>query len=458
MTSAEFEQKPEPFEARIGRYRDFTDRHQENGKYNPELGLGGILSTLTPDPKAITLYSMPPGTPFFTARELHKNALNYIESLGLPRRFPISYNAVWEYCYNPASLSQEGSLVSIGSVVRELNDTTAEGEKTAYIVSNAGVDLARPLIVNMAEWVRDTRESSIPHRFDSMWRILSSVSSKTEHRRPLGLFKVVEYLVNNPRFHRRQDLAGAFQGKIDDTVISSILNSLGYAGIIDYESPERDIQGERARGWATRRSDQPIGFQEALEKIREIRGGFHHTGYLQAVINHIEANPDEVYERNELANKLRIGQSNISTILSLLQKIGGLKEESGFKGGEIQSSARANDLTKSLYDRVLFPTQNTAQTLEPLHKKPLTRDLVSVLLENYEEERTRKGPQGGKEVRDILLQLLSQHEQMKVSYLAEQGNNILDRELSRLAWQYQIQVLVKGGEIEKTGRGVYRKK
>ena len=384
-------------EERAGRYNTFTERHKQGGEYRWELGLGGLLSALSPDPKAFTLYSMPLGTPSFTSRQLYGNVLNFAESLGLPRRFPVAYSPVWQYCSHPQTV--EGSLVSIGTVVRELRYLTPEGERTAYLTSEAGHDLARPLVVAGAEWIRWAGNSDIQHKYDSMWKVLGAVASKTENRRPLAIYRIVEYLVRNRGYHRLHDLIEEFGGRINDGVISNIMNSLGDAGIIDYESPSRDVQGVRARGWATYRLNRMMYFGQALDGIRKVDSDFHNVGYLRAVINHVKPNGNEVYEANDLSQKLKIGQTNIPHILSLLKTIGMLKRECGFSGGTLLSKAGANDLTRSLYEMVLVPARETAEALKPAHTRQLTPELARGLLVNYQEERTNKGPEGGEETR-----------------------------------------------------------
>ncbi|MBI2017686.1 hypothetical protein HYS92_01400 [Candidatus Daviesbacteria bacterium] len=57
---------------KLERYKDFVSLHSaENDSYNPERGLGGLLSTLTPDPKIVVLAGMDQGTIYFTAKQLY---------------------------------------------------------------------------------------------------------------------------------------------------------------------------------------------------------------------------------------------------------------------------------------------------------------------------------------------------------------------------------------------------
>lgn len=441
----------------LEKYRDFTERHQVNGQYSWESGLEGLLSVLTPDPKAVVLYSMPREKPFFGATELGRNVLDFIENLGMTRRFPVGLSSIWSYCYNPELTHNEGSLVSIGAVVKEANYHTPAEDKTAYYVSEAGHDLAKPLMVSAAEWVQWARNSGLDHKYDSMWRVLGGVHSKTERRRPLALYSLVDYLVTNPGYHRAQDLIDAFVDKVASKTVSTILNSQGLTGVIDYQSPTRDIGGKRPKGYATYELKQPMSYQQILDKIRQSLSSFRNTGYLKAILNYIETNPDDTYVNYELAQKLRINSSQISHLLTILQRIGILSYESGFTTHR-QSRARANDLTRSFYDMIVLPARETAQTLTPLHSRVLTPDLTNEFLANYQEERSNIGLKGGEEVRDIILQLFSEQEQMKLSHLIEEGNNRMDREVSGKAWGVQVQQLIKRREVTKLGRGIYKKR
>ena len=442
---------------RLERYKDFIDRHKNSEEnYDPDLGLGGLLSILTPDAKAITLYSIPLETPFFSGRQLYGNVLHFLEGLGLPRRFPLIRRSLWNYCYYPQLRGGEGSFVSIGEVVREMEYQTAEGMKTAYLISSAGNDLAKPLVVNVAEWIDYAQKSNIPHRFDSMWKVLGSVDSKTDNRRPLAIYRVIEHLVQNPSYQRCQDLQEVLKGEVNYTVISDILNSLGQTGIINYDSPAREIEGKRSRGWSTYSLVREVDYQETLDKIKRIRSSFNTPGYLKLIRDYINENPSQTYELNNLSQKLGINKNNVSYVLSLLQGIGVLKNESSFKGGQVQSKAKANELTRAFYDMVLLPAQETAQTLQPAHNRPLTAHLARVILGNYQNERTHIGPEGGEEVRDIILGLLTEHGEMKLSYIKAEGNKRLDRELTGGAWRGQLRNLIERGEIEKVEKGVYR--
>ena len=46
---------------RLQRYSEFVNRHSDNGVYNPDKALGGLLSVLTPDTKGIVLSAMAGG-------------------------------------------------------------------------------------------------------------------------------------------------------------------------------------------------------------------------------------------------------------------------------------------------------------------------------------------------------------------------------------------------------------
>jgi hypothetical protein len=150
------------------KYEEFIKRHSVNGKYDPEKGLEGLLSCLTPDPKSIVLLAMAEKRWYFNCNQLYRDVQNFMEENGLEKKFPISFKSVWAYCEFKNKKNKEpvdGSLVEIGAVVKQLN---IDENKYAYQISDAGIELARPLVLKAIEFVHKARNSKVPHRYDSM--------------------------------------------------------------------------------------------------------------------------------------------------------------------------------------------------------------------------------------------------------------------------------------------------
>jgi hypothetical protein len=231
-------------------------------------------------------------------------------------------------------------------------------------------------------------------------------------------------------------------------------------------SPDRDVEGKRAKGWATYTLADASLLDESYERVRKIVPWFSEKSYFYSVVNYIKSNPEEEFEGNSLSERLKIHPQNTSTILSLLARVGALKPESGFSGGfsgkATHSRARANENTKLLEELVILPSREIARELEPLHR-PTTREAIATLMENYERERTHRGSEGGELTRDIALEVLGEvGDWMKLSLIAEKGNERLrvedGRELGRVSWKSQLDALVSKGKIERDmeRKGFYR--
>src|SRR5205814_800208 len=79
-------------------------------------------------------------------------------------------------------------------------------------------------------------------KFDSMWKILSTLNSTGDHRRPLAVWKTINYLANNPGKYRKVDIQEATQ--IPASILTNVLISLADCGVIDYESPLKEVEGK----------------------------------------------------------------------------------------------------------------------------------------------------------------------------------------------------------------------
>ena len=242
---------------RLEKYAHFASLNSPDGRiehYEPERGLEALLSSVTPDPKVMVLRAMARNKNqyFYSASELHTAVLEELRILGLPKNlYPIKYESTWAYCEHLDEYGGkvDGSLVNIGAIIKHLNVPTPEGLKTAYQISNAGVELAIPIGEAAIEFVSQAANSGLTHKYDSMWRLLNSVMSRTERRRQLAVYCVVKYLVENEGYHRLTDIAKDLEGKISFGSLSKILNSLGNIFMIDYQSAHRDRDGIRAIGW-----------------------------------------------------------------------------------------------------------------------------------------------------------------------------------------------------------------
>ena len=457
----------------MDKYKEFRERNSRHGIYIPELVESSLLSTLTPDPKAIILLAMENGKWYFTRNELYDDVLEWLEELGVEYPFPITVVSTWTYCERIENEKKvSGSLVDTGVVEKGVIIRGFRAGRLvigdwayAYRISDAGIELARPLIARAIDFVHKARNSKIPHRYDSMWKIFGSVNSKTEKRRPSAVSKILRFLVENKGEYRVSDLIDEFEGEIDDEVVSLVLNSLGHAGIIDFESPYREIKGKKARGWVTyslneESKERLSNFDEIYSQVIECRPYFSDLrSWLRRIVEYIAMHPDEIYESNKISEALKAYPNDVSRCLSALEEIGILKRESGFKGGEIHSRARANDLTRMLCDDILYPAHELATTLNPRGLEPVKLDASDVeeFLMNYKEERTHLGVAGGIEVRDVILRILEERkEPVKLSEIIEKGNEILGRDLTPKAFCRHLFHLIRSGEIEKIGKGYYK--
>jgi hypothetical protein len=445
------------------KYEEFIKRHSVDGRYDPEKGLEGLLSCLTPDPKGIVLLAMAEKRWYSNSTELYQDVLNFMERNGLEKKFPINFSSVWAYCEFKNKKNKElvdGSLVEIGAVVKQLN---LDENKYAYQISDAGIELARPLILKAVEFVHKARNSGISHSYDSMWRIFSNVHSPspTKKRRPLAVYKFVKFLIENPGQHRITDMVNEL-GKKHFYLVPDIAAALG--GIVDYESMVKEKEGKKPKGWSVYvLNDEGLlekSDEEIWKEIKKISDRFNDRGYLIKVFNFIKSKEDKEYkyERNELSKELKIPESKISCCLSLLSKIGLLKSGE-FRGGEICSKVEANDLTKLFYETVLQPAYELANSLNPgLIKTTFEPEWIEEFLENYNEERSQIGPEGGEEVRKAIIKVLREVDELKRNVIAEKVNEKLDRKLHASTYLHHIKALEKEGEIEKTKRGWYRLK
>lgn len=452
---------------RLERYSDFVDPERTGTPYDPKQGLERLIGVLSPDPKGITLAAM--GEEWYGSEtKLQSGVFVWLRELGLPYGiWPIkARSSIWMYCqykYENGEI-EDGSLVHLGAVVKKIEQDPFQ---VLYSRSLAGAELAVPLVQQAVRFVSKAREYAEAQRlqgkpspkFDSMWRILSSVSSKTDQRRPLAVWSVIDFLVHNQGKHKQIDLSNEIN--IPTNRLSDLLPSLGSRGIIDYTSLT-EVGGRRIKGLAVfrlvdRESVIDLDPDKIYQDIRDIRRNFYERTRVARVIDYIKKHPDDEYRA--LGEQFGIDLTHhIGTVLSSLTDLRILQRlEPGFRGKVLQSSASANDLTHLFYDLVCAPAKEVADTLSPLPLKRWDRTEVAIYLQNYNEERSQIGPQGGEDARRLLLDILSQNEgEMKLSHITDLYNNQSNRELRTSSLKHQLKRLLESGKIEESKSGYYR--
>lgn len=443
---------------RLERYSDFVDPERTGVPYDPRQGLERLLGVLSPDPKGIVLAAM--GEDWYgTKDQLKTRIYAWLEESGISSRiWPISRSASWIYCKNRYKGEIiDGSLVNLGAVVKKI-----EGPQTLYSRSLAGAELAVPLVQQAATFVSRARKYGSPHKFDSMWRIIGNVGSRTDQRRPVAVFDVIDFLVHHKGGHRQVDLQK--ETHISHGRLEYILTYLGNCGIINYTSPTVEREGLKGKGWSvTRLVDQRFlehpDPDKIYQDIRGIRKDFYSPDHIVRAITYIKQHPNSEYESGDLARVLDIHPTNASRILSILVDLGILQRlEPGYKGGETMSKASANDLTYLFNDLVYAPVKNIADTLSPPPLKLWSKEELAIYLQNYDEERSREGLRGGDQVRSLLIDILSQHkgEDLKLSHIADLYNAQTVRELHSETLGHQLHFLLKLGEVTQPRRGYYQ--
>lgn len=451
----------------LERYCDFVDPERTRVPYNPRQGLERLLGVLSPDPKGIVVAAMDQEW-YGTKDQLKSSVYAWLGKLGLePKVWPIASSGAWQYCErrNKAGEIIDGSLVDLGAVVRKAEDSS----QTLYFRSIAGAELVTPLVQQAVKFVTKANEYAemqrqqglIPQRFESMWRIIGGVNSSTEHRRPLIIWDVINFLIQNPGQQRQIDMINGMNSSHSPLILPLI--SLGNCGIIDYQSPMGYTEGHSNKGWSVYTPANPHSVKDldpnaVYQEIKGIKGKFSQRANLTDVLDYIKEFPESEYERGEVARKLRLHPSNISTIFSSLVELGILKRPGyGFKGGEKVSLASANDLTRIFYDMVCAPAYQIAYTLSPLSQNPWSKKEVAAYLDNYNEERSSVGPKGGEDIRVVLTDVLPKDgSEIKRDTIINLYNNQGQRRLKPRTLGYHLGLLVESGELEQPKPGYYR--
>lgn len=411
---------------------------------------------LTPDPKAVVLWSMEPGVSY-TVGELYRQVTELVGD-----RPPICCSGVWSYCRGNGQ--HPGVLNKFGFVVNE-TDEEASGP-FAFEKTPAGADFG-DAIAARAVWLCGKLTSK--HR--SLSKIFGAPHKKggAKTRRGLAIYRVVKLLAEQPQqVYRTTDIADLTS--VSMGILTLALNTMGEAGIIDYESPFRDIEGQIATGWAQYRLvDKDLltkDVEELYDEYRQDRPFSYLKAYLGSVLDYIRRHPEAVYSADTLPQIVAVDRDYVSNILSFLKNRGFL--ESDFQGGVILSKTRANENTLLLWEHLLQPIEAVAHRLDPADCKgfydvldsyvshPETRtDDVQRMLARYQAERVHKDVEAARDTDVVLLALPKKA--MKLSTIVEKVNGTRQSSLSSATVRYHLEGLIRAGRFEKPQRGHYRR-
>lgn len=464
MNSSEF---PSPEVPKLNKHQDFIRAHSnERGEYDPKKGLEGILTTFTPDTKLVVLAAMNDRNGYFTNSQLYNQVRSWLDLIGVgSEHWPITLEPTWSYCELRVQGERiPGSLVDVGAVVKETALPTPSGYRTAYRRSEAGEELVVGLLPYVSDFVWKVARSDTPHKYKSMWELLGLTAS-TGKRHPLSVYYLIEFLTRNPGNHSRVDLEQALAGQVDITVISTTLAHLGETGMISYQSPTKFVAGKRGKGWAEFVLSDPNRLKNPTQVYKDIKSSinFNFTGraYLEKVIKYIQANPDQVYEINNVTRaldpKIETAISQTSKVLNMLERIGILKRPTVFKSSEVLSQVSANDLTRMFYEMVLQPAKGVADSLEPPPTRLLDPQKIAFLLDNYKNERNYGGQTGGEAIRIELIKVLENSNlPLNLPHIMELFNQSSRRRVKPDALRAHLRTLIKDGKVARTQRGLYQ--
>jgi DNA-binding IscR family transcriptional regulator len=280
---------------------------------------------------------------------------------------------------------------------------------------------------------------------------------------------VVKLLAEQPeQVYRTTDIADLTS--VSMGILTLALNTLGEAGIIDYESPHRDKNGQPVTGWAQYRLMNKTlltkDVEELYREFRQNRPWSYLKAYLGSVLDYIRRHPEAVYSADTLPHFVAVDRDYVSNILSFLKSKGFL--ESDFQGGVVRSKAMANQNTCLLWDHLLKPIEAVAHRLDPrdckgfydvLHSyesHPETRtDHVQQMLAQYQAERVHRGLEKAQDIDVVLLALPKKT--MKLSAIVEKVNGAREFSLLSATVAYHLEGLVTSGRFEKPKRGHYRR-
>ncbi len=408
---------------------------------------------LTPDTKALVLWAMDDRP--YTSRRLYAAAERFSG-----RDFPITQTPVWKYC--TGNEHSEGSLYSIGTVVKERVVDTSSGPTIAYIKTDAGRDFGEPLAALACMLVNELAGKV---HYASMRRLLGHASKPPTaiHRHGYAVYKIIKLLAENPDTDFRcADITE--QTELGDKAISDALNSLGEAGFIHYYSPHREICGVWQSGWSSAVVSKFIldaDFEVIFKGAREERG-FNSRSYLQAAIDYCEQHVGKEVKHTDIAKACGMHITSASKCMSILRDAGYLKGE--LKGGEKQSSAKCNEHTSTIWNGLLKDVERLARDIESY--KVLRRALDIYSDENlrlqhvhrwmsvYEQERTYRGIEHALFIKRRVLNVLASGETTTGTIhdaLTKLGINV-----SRINIRRILISLERAKKIKRIKRGYYK--
>jgi hypothetical protein len=428
------------------RYADFVTKHSYTCTvYDSRSALENLLMVLTPDVKGIVLASMDEGRKYGGRRSFYKHINGYLQKLGISDPLPLSPNGVWKNFVRYLNGEKvDGSLVSIGAIEKSTN---------GFIRSQAGTELFLPLIQRGVDFVYQASLSPLIHRYDSLGRILSTLSSPTEAGRPLMAFDLISFLVNNSGVHSQIEILTAL-GYTQERM-SELLLDFKEAGIIDYETPSKERKGKRGKKWSkyklSCKNDYP-NFETLFQKAKTGKSSFASQANFKAVVEYITDHPDEDYDSATLNEVLNIPSEQASRILRGLSFVGFLESSSKINGKVAHAIASANYLTEMFYDMVCLPAEEVATHLTPLPLASWDKRKLEVFLRNYEAERIHGG-----EVIDYSAELLeiirNNGGVIKVSHLEEEYEELVRQNVRQSSLETGIKKLGIIGKVRRVSLG-----
>jgi Mn-dependent DtxR family transcriptional regulator len=438
-------------------YADFLARNN-----TPQLRTEALLSILSPDTKAVTLWAMEPHV-FYTRTKLYEQVLSFANA----DKLPLTLWAVWVYCNGNGGY--EGSLKSIGTAVQ----CTTASRPTAYAKTDAGRDFGDPTAALGISFVNELIESGkdTPR---ALLRILDDIVKPdgTSFRRGFLVYKIIELLANNPdpdRGFSRYEVARRLE--LNEMAISSALNSLGESEMIDYHSPQRDVDGKRAKGWAKYVAKSRLDYETCFNAVKVHYSDPHISGVLRQIVDYVNNHPGEEVNNYTLGDTLGISKNSANWILLSLRAEGYMTSE--FKG-RLRSEAKANEWTHLLWEKLLKVVGRVAETADPTIKgfrdklekyasnPELLIEHIKAVLDVYSDERKHTGSAVDTRVRNALLEILNSAngEPIKLSELAEKVKDLRGKRgpITRVTIRTHLDALLETSKIIKTDRGMYAAK
>ena len=410
---------------------------------------------LTPDPKPVVLWSMEEGMSY-TVGELYRQVEEFVGD-----RPPICRSGVWSYCKGKGQWP--AVLEKFAFVVNETDGVASSPfafEKTA-----AGADFG-DAIAARAVWLG----GQLTSKYRSLLRIFGGTNRKgdAKTRRGFAVYKVVKLLAEQAeQVYRAADIADLTG--VSTGILTLALNTMGQAEIIDYESPQRDIDGQVATGWAQYRLVNKDllakDVDELYDEYRQDRSFSYLKAYLRSVLDYLCRHPEAVYSADTLPQSVGVDRDYVSNILSFLKNRGFLKSD--FPEG-VKSRAKANQNTRLLWEHLLKPIEAVAHRLDPadckgfydvldsyLSQPETRRDHLQRMLAQYQAERVHRGTEKARDTDVVLLAL--PRKAMKLSAIVEKVNGARKPRLSTDTVRYHLEGLIRAGRFEKPKRGRYRR-